>query len=63
MQPLDNSVEEYIVYNRLSKTNLPKEDFICSTANELVETNNVSVSQRDANDQTLRKFRLAMSVR
>jgi hypothetical protein len=62
MQPLDDSTEEYIVYNRLSKVNLPKEDFICSTANELVESDNVSVNQRDANDQTLRKFRLAISV-
>ena len=37
MQPLKGDVENYIVYNRLSKTNLPKEDFICATADELVK--------------------------
>ena len=64
MQPLDNSLEDYIVYNRLSKVNLPKEDFICSTANELVETSNLrtNVNQRGADDQILRKFRIAVSV-
>lgn len=63
MQPLKGDVENYIVYNRLSKTNLPKEDFICATADELVKDAGLSnVTQRDADDQILRKFRLAMSV-
>lgn len=63
MQPIDGNVEKYIVYNRLSKTNLPKEDFICSTGDEIVKkSEKSSIRQRDANDQILRKFRLAMSV-
>ncbi len=65
MQPLKDDVKNYVVYNRNSKRNLPKEDFICSTADELVkesDQNQENISQRDADDQTLRKFRLAVSV-
>ncbi|TYP99497.1 putative secreted protein (Por secretion system target) [Tenacibaculum adriaticum] len=63
IQPVENSTEKYVVYNRLSKTSLPKEEFICSTADEIVSKDNIKDSySRDANDQTLRKFRLAMSV-
>ncbi|MGB0879261.1 MAG: reprolysin-like metallopeptidase [Polaribacter sp.] len=62
MQPLEDD-ENYVVYSRLSKTNLPKEEFICSTIDEIVNTDsNNSINQRDADDQTLRKFRLAISV-
>ncbi len=63
MQPLKDDIKNYIVYNRLSKTNLPKEDFICATADELVKDTGLNtVTQRDADDQILRKFRLAISV-
>ena len=63
MQPLKDDIKNYIVYNRRSKTNLPKEDFICTTADELVKDIGLNrVTQRDADDQILRKFRLAMSV-
>ncbi|MCH3880886.1 MULTISPECIES: reprolysin-like metallopeptidase [Tenacibaculum] len=63
MQPIEGNVEKYIVYNRLSKTNLPKEDFVCSTVDEIVkDSGKNSITQRDANDQILRKFRLAVSV-
>ncbi|MDC1520608.1 M12 family metallo-peptidase, partial [Polaribacter sp.] len=63
MQPLKDDVDNYIVYNRRSKINLPKEDFICTTADELVKDTGLDmVTQRDADDQTLRKFRLAISV-
>ncbi|MFD0993739.1 reprolysin-like metallopeptidase [Tenacibaculum geojense] len=63
MQPIEGETTKYIVYNRLSKVNLPKEDFICSTADELVESdNNLNSLSRDANDQTLRTFRIAISV-
>ena len=65
MQPLKGDVNNYIVYNRLSKNDLPKEEFICSTKDELMKDaleNNNTNTNRDANDQILRKFRLAMSV-
>jgi len=63
MQPLKDDVQHYVVYNRRSKVNLPKEDFICATADELVKDTGLEmVTQRDADDQTLRKFRLAISV-
>ena len=65
MQPLKDDVSNYVVYNRLSKRDLPKEEFICSTADDLVKEptpHQDNITQRDANDQTLRKFRLAISV-
>ncbi|MCI2228889.1 M12 family metallo-peptidase [Polaribacter sp. MSW13] len=63
MQPIHNDVKNYVVYNRLSKNNLPTEDYICSTTNELVKDTGVNnITQRSANDQTLRKFRLVVSV-
>ncbi len=63
MQPLKNDLKNYIVYNRLSKADLPKEEFICSTADELVKDfGSNDIYQRDADDQILRKFRLAISV-
>ncbi len=65
MQPLKDDVKNYVVYNRLSKRDLPKEEFICSTADELIKEptpHQENITQRDANDQTLRKFRLAISV-
>jgi len=65
MQPLKDDIKNYIVYNKLSKSNLPKEEFICSTANELVKDSGEdknNITQRDADDQVLRIFRLAISV-
>ena len=65
MQPLKDDVNNYVVYNRLSKRDLPKEEFICSTIEEINKEpipHQENITQRDANDQTLRKFRLAISV-
>lgn len=64
MQPTKHFSNEYVVYNRLSRANLPKEDFICSTTDEIVKSHNKVKDNynRDANDQTLRKFRIAISV-
>ncbi len=64
MQPVRGETEKYLVYSREAKVHLPKEDFICYTEDELVETGSSknSIAQRDADDQILRKFRIAISV-
>lgn len=65
MQPINGDRKEYLVYNRVAKTNLSKEEFVCSTIDEVVEetrSDKNSINQRDADDQVLKKFRLAISV-
>lgn len=63
MQPLKNQPNTYITYNKSSKQGMEADSFICSTADEIKkESPRSSLTSRDANDQTLRKFRLAMSV-
>ena len=63
MQPVKNQPNAYIAYNRASKEGMETDSFICSTANEIKkESARPNLTNRDANDQTLRKFRLAMSV-
>ncbi len=64
MQPVRGETEKYLVYSREAKVHLPKEEFICHTEDELVETGSSknSIAQRDADDQILRKFRIAISV-
>lgn len=62
--PLDKfGSNQYIAYSRKSKLNAVKE-FECLTENEMVETqnNNGSTMSRDANDQILRTFRIAIST-
>lgn len=64
MQPVIGDSNKYIVYNRLVRGEKYKEDFVCSTLDEYgrYATGDSSMESRDANDQILRKFRLAMSV-
>ncbi len=63
MQPVDGENNKYVVYNKSSKQGLEEDSFICSTADEIKKGHsNPENTSRDANDQTLRKFRLAMSV-
>lgn len=63
MQPIKNQPNTYIAYNKASKRGMETDSFICSTANKIKrESARPNVTGRDANDQTLRKFRLAMSV-
>ncbi len=63
MQPIKNRPNAYVVYNKASKQGMETDNFICSTANEIKkESARPNLTGRDANDQTLRKFRLAMSV-
>ncbi len=61
MQPVDGSIEKYVTYTKASKNGLAQDEFICSTVEELKEESNASTA-RDADDQTLRKFRIAISV-
>lgn len=63
MQPIKNQPNAYIAYNKASKQGMETDSFICSTADEIrKESPRSGLTNRDANDQTLRKFRLAMSV-
>ncbi|HLT33639.1 MAG TPA: zinc-dependent metalloprotease family protein [Aquaticitalea sp.] len=64
MQPVNGDTQKYIVYNRDARGERYDEDFVCSTIDTYskLTSENAGVSLRDANDQLLRKFRLAMSV-
>lgn len=65
MQPVTGDKNNYIVYNKLSRANNPLPEFVCSTTAEYVKEqtqNKTSKYKRDADDQLLRKFRLAISV-
>ncbi len=64
MQPVNGDSQKYIVYTRIARGADYKEDFICETIDEYSAQINEgsSIQARDANDQLLRKFRLAMSV-
>lgn len=62
--PLDKfGSNQYIAYSRKSKPNAVKE-FECLTENNMVETqdHNSATMGRDANDQILRTFRIAIST-
>ncbi len=52
---------QYLVYNRESKSD-STEDFLCSTIDEVVKREGTGLVGRDADDQLLRTFRLALSV-
>ncbi|WP_420571645.1 reprolysin-like metallopeptidase [Kordia sp.] len=63
MQPEDTGVENYVVYTRDARTNTIGE-FNCSTIDEVQGriAGNGDVHAKDADDQVLRKFRIAISV-
>jgi hypothetical protein len=64
MQPINGDSQKYIVYNRLSRGKESVGDFHCTTIEEYSRHIDDSsyMASRDANDQLLRKFRLAVSV-
>lgn len=63
MQPIDGNPSKYIVYNRAARGNNDVGDFKCYTIDEYSKNEAFeSMFNRDADDQTLRKFRLAISV-
>ncbi|QMU65087.1 MAG: hypothetical protein GKR88_12840 [Flavobacteriaceae bacterium] len=63
MQPVKGELNTYIVYNRESKHGLETDRFICSTKDEIDrDASREVLTSREANDQTLRKFRMAVSV-
>ena len=53
--------DRYITYSRNARISSIK-DFNCLTKDEYIPLNNLPLSSRDANDQTLRTFRIAISV-
>ncbi len=55
-----NGNNQYIAYNRNSRPDFVKE-FECLTPNEEIKSNSENVN-RDANDQLLRRFRIAIST-
>jgi len=60
MQKTSKYSNEYVVYNRGSKT-AKDEDFICSTKSS-IEKNKQNLTLKLADDQLLRKYRLAVSA-
>ena len=66
MQPVAKGSSEYVLYEKSSKSKLTNR-FECNTIDELNETLNKSnksskVNEGGANDKTLQKFRIAVSV-
>ncbi|WP_052184235.1 reprolysin-like metallopeptidase [Psychroserpens sp. Hel_I_66] len=64
MMPTSPGSTDYILYTKASR-GVYDSEFVCSTIDELVETSqnrSDNEFQRDANDQTLRSYRLAISV-
>jgi len=63
MQPVKGDSSKYIVYNRLAKGTNDLGSFTCNTIDEYSKSiANEDLIGRDADDQLLRKFRLAVSV-
>jgi subtilisin-like proprotein convertase family protein len=57
-----NGNNQYIAYNKQSRANLVKE-FECSTPNEVIKNDGTTTNaNRDANDQLLRRLRIAIST-
>ncbi|WP_452601495.1 zinc-dependent metalloprotease [Pontimicrobium sp. MEBiC06410] len=52
---------QYLVYNRNARPDY-SEDFECSTIGEMVKKEAMTLTSRDANDQLLRTFRIAVST-
>ena len=64
MMPTAHGSTDYILYTKSSRGDYDSE-FVCSTIDEMVESSQNrtdSQFQRDADDQTLRSYRLAVSV-
>ncbi|MGK0253405.1 MAG: hypothetical protein ACI9OE_000874 [Mariniflexile sp.] len=68
MQPVEKGSNEYILYDRKDKNKLANK-FECQTINDLNETFNknntaskIKVNEGGANNQTLQKFRIAIST-
>jgi subtilisin-like proprotein convertase family protein len=63
MQPVSHGSNDYIVYTKSSRGSYVDE-FVCSTIDELANSENDISSEmsRDADDQTLRTYRIAISV-
>ena len=63
MMPVSHGSTNYLLYTKSSRGDYDSE-FICSTIDEAIESsqNRTNEFQRDADDQTLRTYRLALSV-
>lgn len=64
MMPISHGDTNYIVYTKSSRKDFIDE-FICNTMNDAIESSqkrSSQTSQRDADDQILRSYRLAVSV-
>ena len=64
MQPITHGSNAYIVYTKSSR-GFYEDEFVCSTIDEVInasEDRMLNNLNRDANDQTLRSYRLAVSV-
>lgn len=64
MQPITHGSDDYIVYTKSSR-GFYEDEFVCSTIDEVINASEDRVTanfQRDADDQTLRSYRLAVSV-
>ncbi len=63
MQPVNRDPDKYIVYTREAKGNNDIGNFKCATIDEYSkQINSAGFTNRDADDQILRQFRLAVSV-
>ena len=65
MQPISHGAKEYVSYNKSSKSYF-ENGFNCSTLESIAESFNknesIKMDEGGANDKTLRKFRIAISV-
>lgn len=65
MQPISKGSNHYILYDAASKNNLT-DKFECKTLDELNasynKNSNITIDEGGANDQTLQKFRIAIST-
>ena len=61
MMPITHGSNTYMLYNRDARENV-NYDFVCNTIDELNDNTSKGLYSRDANDQTLRTYRLAVSV-
>lgn len=68
MQPISKGSKEYVLYNRTSKSNKANK-FSCKTIDAVKDefnksgiTSKISINEGGANNQTLQKFRIAISV-
>ncbi|MFD0990352.1 reprolysin-like metallopeptidase [Mariniflexile jejuense] len=68
MQPVSKGSKDYVLYNRTSKTNKGNRfscktvDAINGTLNKSDITSKISINEGGANNKTLQKFRIAISV-